>query len=293
MSRKDKKPSTVPAEIQRTRRLYGTLSVVAPPIAGWLGYRTFRTPRTRSLPDGTPFDEAQHQSVDFMGESLQVYMWGDNNAPTVLIAHGWEDSAQRMKPYIQPLRDAGYRVVAYDALAHGHSGGRYNDAHYFGEGLAAVAASLAPIHGMIGHSLGGSATAVGWWLHRETFPELNAVAMISAPDRLVDVVRNFGTGVGMSERAYANMEARFVRRIGAPLEDFHVSRLVADAPFAGLIVHDTKDVVVPSSAAESIHGAWQHGNAELMLTTGLGHRRVVKANDVVTRVMDFITTQLG
>ena len=51
---------------------------------------------------------------------LHVEDTGGNGRPVVLI-HGWPLSAESWKPQVGPLRDAGYRVIAYDRRGFGRS----------------------------------------------------------------------------------------------------------------------------------------------------------------------------
>ncbi|MEZ4682380.1 MAG: alpha/beta fold hydrolase [Caldilineaceae bacterium] len=49
------------------------------------------------------------------------YSWG--SGPTVLLVHGWAGRGSQLAPLVAPLVNAGYRVVAFDAPAHGDSPG--------------------------------------------------------------------------------------------------------------------------------------------------------------------------
>lgn len=88
----------------------------------------------------------------------------DGTAPprsTVLLLHGWADSAWSMDGVAQPLAGAGSsRVISLDLRGHGRSGrGPYNMVHLIGD-LRGVVEALdleRPI--IIGHSLGGQVAA--------------------------------------------------------------------------------------------------------------------------------------
>ena len=59
--------------------------------------------------------------------------------------------------FVEPLVEAGYRVVAYDGPAHGESPGRRTNIFKLTEGLMAVADAVGPLSGVIAHSLGTTA----------------------------------------------------------------------------------------------------------------------------------------
>jgi pimeloyl-ACP methyl ester carboxylesterase len=65
-----------------------------------------------------------------------------------------------MSGLARALVGAGFRVVAYDAPAHGESTGRFASLPEFARALADVAEALGKIHGLFGHSLGGAAVAM-------------------------------------------------------------------------------------------------------------------------------------
>ena len=82
--------------------------------------------------------------------------------------------------------------------------------------------------------------------------------------------------------------ARVERRIGAPLHHFEVpelGRAVAMPPT--LIVHDRDDPSIPVTDGAAIAAAWPA--SRLRVTSGLGHRRLLRDPDVVAEVVDFVS----
>ena len=53
-----------------------------------------------------------------------------------------------------------------------------------------------------------------------------------------------------------------------------------------LVVHDREDVTVPYDDGAAIAAAWP--GAELVTTTGLGHRDIVRDREVVARAVAFL-----
>ena len=79
-----------------------------------------------------------------------------------------------------------------------------------------------------------------------------------------------------------------MRRTGYAPPDFVLpGRLAArgDLPDA-LILHDAEDPVVPVSDGRAMAAAW-HG-ARLLVTSGLGHNRILRHEASVEAVADFI-----
>ena len=64
-----------------------------------------------------------------------VVEWGEPDAPTVLLAHGFLDLAWSFRDVAQRLAERGFRCVAWDWRGHGESehigaGGYYHFADY-------------------------------------------------------------------------------------------------------------------------------------------------------------------
>lgn len=59
--------------------------------------------------------------MDAAGLALQVWEWGDEQAPPVLFAHGGFDFAGTFDTLAPRVADAGFRVVAWDQRGHGDS----------------------------------------------------------------------------------------------------------------------------------------------------------------------------
>src|SRR6185369_13228471 len=55
------------------------------------------------------------------GEDGDLAVWHWGTGPRVLLVHGWNGHAGRLSSFVQPLVEAGFGVVAFDAPAHGIS----------------------------------------------------------------------------------------------------------------------------------------------------------------------------
>ena len=116
-------PSTEKSTIVRTqlppvpplvRSAVGALDRVAPELVARGALRLWCTPARPkdrpAIPGGTAF-----RTGPIAGQ-----VWGDG--PTVYLVHGWGGHRGQLRSLVEPLVDAGLRVVAYDAPAHGDSG---------------------------------------------------------------------------------------------------------------------------------------------------------------------------
>jgi pimeloyl-ACP methyl ester carboxylesterase len=118
------------------------------------------------------------------GTVLHAEAFGPDDAPTLVLAHGWTEALRFWGPVIKLLRRRGLRVVAYDLRGHGRSepaaGGDYA-LERFGEDVEAVLA--AAVEGdrratVAGHSLGAMSIAA-WAEHHDPGARAQAAALIN------------------------------------------------------------------------------------------------------------------
>jgi pimeloyl-ACP methyl ester carboxylesterase len=133
----------------------------------------------RSPPRGRPLPVS---SAD--GTCLHAEVFGADDGPTVVLAHGWTETIAFWTYVIRNLSAKGLRIVAYDLRGHGESesarAGDYSSAR-FGEDLEAVLdASLAAERRavLVGHSLGAMSIAA-WADHHEVERRAGAAALLN------------------------------------------------------------------------------------------------------------------
>ena len=139
-------PGLTPAMRGRVRWLFRIVSAFSSALAARLAMRAFLTPLARPIePEEEQFlATAESRTLASGSGALQVYSWPAEtpDAPTVLVVHGWISHAARMADIVRALHERGLRVVAFDAPAHGRSGGTQADMHDFRTAIQTVIAEL-------------------------------------------------------------------------------------------------------------------------------------------------------
>ncbi len=266
-----------------------TLCALAPALAVRVVDRLwFTPPRLRLRPEAVDFLRSG-QTLSFRVHDRHVAAWSWGEGPTVLLVHGWGGHAGQLQAFVAPLLAAGYRVVAFDAPAHGASGpsrlgGRRVSFLEFAAALREVAAGTGPIAGLIAHSSGCTATALairdGWLPPRR----LAFVAPFVFPDAYAVP---FAQVLGISARVMAAFRAAVERRFERAWSDFDIQNLPQAAAVPPLLlVHDREDAEVPFADGEALAAAWPQ--TRLVATRGLGHRKLLRDASVVQRVVGFI-----
>lgn len=222
------------------------------------------------------------------GLVVAVESWGFG--PPVYLMHGWGGWRGQLGAFVQPLTDAGRRVVALDAPSHGDSGpgqlgrGKATGVE-FAEALAAAAGKHGKPDAVVAHSLGSAAAAVAVL---DGLPARKLV-FVAPSTKLSDGLALVERTLGFGERTRTLMLARLERKAGRPLADFDIAGLGRRVELPPtLVVHDRNDKEVPYDDGAALAATWPE--AELATTEGLGHQRILRDPAVIAMVVGYVTS---
>jgi len=265
---------------------FAASALLAPELAGAWAERLFLTPPRPRDAALTALDlvDAKSGLLEHKGRAIATWTWGarSREAPAVLLAHGWGGNAAQMRGFVFPLLSAGYRVVAFDQPAHGVSEGRLTGLPDFADVLARVAWQAGDVQGVIAHSLGGAAAALAI---ARGLPVRRAVIIGTSLD-VGAYARRFARWHGMPERVREAMQAAIEERFGVRWSQLDVAKLAPRLAAPALVIHDREDRAVPFTEATRLAHLWPQ--ARLLLTRGLGHRRILEDERVARAAADFI-----
>ena len=268
---------------------FAAANLLSPEVAGAWAERMFLTPPRPKYAESSFFDliDARSSFVAHRGRQLAAWRWGPQDAPAVLLAHGWGGNAAQMRAFVFHLAAAGMRVIAYDQPAHGLSEGRYTGLPDFADALAAVARHYGAHHGairaVIGHSLGATAAA----LAMSQGLQIERAVLISPPSDVIGFSRRFARWHWIAERARRAMQEAVEERFGVRWADLEVGKFAHRLEAAALVIHDRDDRMVPVWQGTRLARVWP--GARLLLTEGLGHGRILEDETVTRAAADFIS----
>lgn len=264
------------------RAAFALLGRLAPGAAGAMAERLFLTPPRHAVPPRER--EALAGAVPFevrLGR-IGLRAWRLGEGPAVLLCHGWGGRGAQILSLGQPLREAGFSLVTYDAPAHGRSGGRLASVPVFAEAIAAVA-EQSGARAAVAHSMGGAALALAIL---RGLP-VDAGVVVGTPRSPWPFFRAFGEVMGLPPGVRDAARTRLERRVGFTADAFDLPRMAAAAPPVPLlVVHDRGDAEVPFADGADIAAAWP--GARLMATEGLGHRRILRDPAVARATASFV-----
>lgn len=276
------------------RIVFTVLERIAPTAGGKLGFRLWCTPPKAARDRTKRRDDRPgpgRVSTVMMADERRVAVesWGPADGQPVYLLHGWGGWRGQMGGFIQPLADAGYRVVALDTPAHGDAGpgqlgGSRSHMQESGDALATVADAFGPPAAAIAHSGGCTAMAAAVRDGLE-IPRMVFIAPSADP---VGVMHRIADALGAGPKIRAAMRARAEELAGRSLDDYDVTSLaVFTTPPPTLVIHDDKDKEVPFSEGEAIVKSWERSTWHP--TTGLGHRRILRDAGVIETVTAYLT----
>ena len=244
--------------------------------------RLFLTARRRPAPSREVDWLAGSRRQEVTSGAHRVVCWTWGRGPTVLLVHGWEGRGSQLGAFVEPLVAAGLRVVALDAPGHGGSTGRRSSLVEMADAVLDTARALGPVRAVVAHSAGAAATTIA--LARGLRPERAAfVSPAADPGRFLYEI---SAAIGLPREVADRTRWRIEERFGVEWSSLRPESLARDLVMPLLIVHDERDREVPVADGVRLANAWRA--SYLLTTNGLGHRRILRAPEVVAAVSGFV-----
>lgn len=269
------------------RPLLGGLSRVAPGPASNLALRLFLTPPRHRVPMRETWwaSDAEAFEIPFAAGKLAAWRWGWSG-PTVLLVHGWAGRGRQLGAFAAPLVEAGYQVVAFDAPGHGLSSGSSSSLPEMIDAISRMVRHQGGVAAIVAHSFGAAATTLA--LSRPgTPPEIERLVYVSPPVDLIGLTEQFGEMTGFSPEVVRRLRAGLEQRFAFRWQELQSLGIAPSMSLPLLVVHDCDDPEVPWSEGQALAQVWP--GARFESTEGLGHRRILRDDAVVSTVTRFIT----
>lgn len=253
----------------------------------------FCTPPTTSL---TGFDQkvlsgAKRSVVPFEDQQLSCYSWGEGK--TVLLVHGWGSRASHMALLGRSLARAGFRAIGFDAPAHSSvdpdRAKPTSNMFEYCRAIATVLREVAPVHAVVGHSLGAIASVyapAGIRGDAREDARVGRVILVSTPPSVEHVVRAFCRRNGLDTARFRELRASLEESFQFSIDAFDLRATLAETDERTLIVHDRDDEEFPYSEAHSLVAA--RPGIEMFESQGCGHEQILFSRRVHARIVQFL-----
>lgn len=222
--------------------------------------------------------------IPHVGGELAVTAWGQSG-PSVLLMHGWGGARAQMTGFVEPLLAAGYRVVAYDQPAHGESDGVLTNLLEIAPTMDVIREREGNFEAILAHSFGTLITSYA--LIRRNFPPPARLVYFGAFNRLLDSLPRFQVLARLSDEIIDGLREMIYETFGRDVLDAIVNEELAPRiEIPALMFHDTTDNVTPIEDSRAIAHAWSR--AQLIETSGLGHRGALQSGQIHEQVVRFL-----
>ncbi|MET0634913.1 MAG: alpha/beta fold hydrolase [Chitinophagaceae bacterium] len=263
------------------------LAVFSPKLAARSAFRLFCTPQVRNLsePSGS-FLQAEIIDTVFENTAIRGYRWNRGGHTRVLILHGFESSVINFEHYVVPLTAKGYEVLAFDAPAHGKSGGKRMNAMQYRDFVHFIQREYGPATRFIAHSFGG--LAISLVLAETPQNELMRLALVAPLTRTSTTLEQYYQLAGIrNPEVRQEMENIINELSGQDIEWFSINRALKQIRSSVLWAHDRSDMITPFRDLQPVIDA-NYPNVEFLITEGLGHRRIYRDPEVVRAITGFL-----
>jgi pimeloyl-ACP methyl ester carboxylesterase len=285
--------------IRYVRAQLNILSLVSPQKAAIKAFRLFCTPQQRvSGKYPAVFEKGEKLSFRLEGHMVRGHRWvpgdearkdsaitgGNGTGKKILIAHGFESSSRTFDAYIGALLRKGYEVFAFDAPAHGRSGGRRILLTSYVTMLRSIMDDYGPFDSWLGHSLGGLALVLALEdMQVETGSRLVLVAPAVATTAAVEAF----AGLLHLPAVVALEMDNYVEEIsGHRFSWYSLRRAIGQVRADILYVQDEEDQITPVKDALLVERDG-HPNIRFLYTRGLGHRKIYKDPEMIRQIVAF------
>ena len=263
---------------------FSWLSRWLPKLAGRIACTLFFRPRRSGTPrpEKAVWQAGSTQHLSFEGDRLELRTWGQG--PTVLLLHGWEGRGSQFVDFIKPLTRAGFQVAILDLPAHGSSRRKSTNLPQMARAITEVAAGLQPLAGIVAHSLGATAATLA--LH-EGLQARNMIS-IASPFWASQVLNTYAGMLNLNETAGNYLRLFVEKKIKRPMDSIMGPSVVQRLETPALIVHDQEDPLIHVETANLLTETWP--GAKCLITSGLGHHRILRDPMVVAQSLEFLQT---
>lgn len=285
MSKKTSSPTEslkIPRFIIVTGKL---LSFISPKLATSYATKLFITPIKHKVPKRElEMDRKSIQrtiKIPAINSEVVVYKFGKSDKK-VLLVHGWSGRGTQLFKIADELLKHGYETISFDAPAHGKSPGKTTHMVDFIASILEIEKQYGPFEAAIGHSLGGMSVlnAIKQGL------TINRAVIIGSGDVVQDIIDDFVAKLELKPDISIRLRAYFENKHKIKMNDFSAYVAAAAVTIPVLVIHDKDDPEVAVKAGIHINEHLKNGT--LVLTEGLGHRKILGNTNVINKTVQFI-----
>ena len=272
----------IPKIILLTSKL---ISVISPKLITLFAAKLFTTPIKHKIPKRElEMDRKSIQILTYIPaikKEVVLYEYGKSEKK-ILLVHGWSGRGTQLFKIAEGLEKEGFSTISFDAPAHGKSSGKTTIMTDFIATILEIDRQHGPFEAAIGHSLGGMSVlnSIKEGLN------LNHAIVIGSGDVVQDILDDFVAKLELKPNISTLLRLYFEKKYNEKMNNYSAYLAAAKTEIPVLVIHDHNDPEVPVKAGIHIYEHLKNG--ELMLTEGLGHRKILGNTAVIEKIIQFI-----
>ena len=249
-------------------------------------YRLICTPLLNStIKKSEVFSKYSSLTMNYLGKKIKGYSCGSGNK-TALLLHGFSSSSHNFESYVDKLISLGYKVLAFDAPAHGLSEGKTINAVEYSEFILELIKIHGHIDAFISHSFGGIAVMLALEnIKHDSSTKIVLIAPATETTTAIDHAFNF---ISIKNDKLKNALFQIIiNKSGHHPSWFSIRRAVKNVGASILWIHDSDDNITPINDAIRVQEDAPI-NVRFVFTKGLGHGRIYKDKNVQNQIFGFL-----
>jgi pimeloyl-ACP methyl ester carboxylesterase len=261
------------------------LQTFSPKLTTLYAAKLFTTPMRHKMPKRElGMNQNSHQFPLFVpkiNKEIVVYQCGSSDKK-VLLVHGWSGRGTQLVKIADALLEQGFMVYSFDAPAHGKSKGNFSIMPEFIASILEMEQKYGPFEFAIGHSLGGMSVLNAI---KQNLAVKKAVT-IGSGDVIQDIIDDFVKNLKLKPEYGLRIKDYFETKFGGKMDDYSAYKAAQMVQIPVLVIHDQNDEDVSVNSAFHIEKHLTH--SELLITEGLGHRKILGDSAVIETILKFI-----
>ena len=262
------------------------ISFISPKLVTLFAAKLFTMPIKYTIPkrewNMNLKSEQKMLNIPEINKQILIYKYGTSDKKILLI-HGWSGRGTQLVKIADELLKIGYSTISFDAPAHGKSPGKKTIMLDFIAAILEIDKQFGPFEAAIGHSLGGMSVlnAIKKGL------KLNHAVVIGSGNIVQDIMDDFISKLELKPIISNRLRLHFEKKYNENMDNYSAFLAAKEITIPVLVIHDENDFEVPVKAGIHIHEHLQNG--ELFITKGLGHRKILGDNEVIQKLITFIS----
>lgn len=272
--------------ISYIRTKFRLLTAISKKKAAARAFELFCTPQIRNkkkLPE--IFEQGESLHFNLHGNKIQGWRWNKGGNRKLLIIHGFESSVTNFDRYVKPFIKKQYEVLAFDAPAHGRSGGKKITAPLYKEMIKEVNRRFGPVESYMAHSFGGLAVSLA--LEEISHTANFRLVLIAPATETSSAIDSFFRFLQLKPDLRPEIERIIVKTGGVSSGWYSIRRAMKHIKAKVLWFQDEDDDITPLKDVLKVKEE-NHPHIEFVITNGLGHRRIYRDNKVKKAIIEFL-----